>query len=385
VLSDWGFSYAWSCIEYCALRFSGTDISEALHVLMESPELDDLIASPQSLLSHFVIPYGAYVVPRLIQMISPPWSTWNLSARLEAAYYVCQAKLHSDLFWLCLGKSQLDSSCLVRKVSRENAPPLYIALVEKLAVVLSDHWSHYWECPDFGGWRSLFRTVVGLDGLRVGFEHDCASPMLTYLRLDPPCRDLSWADLSNQRLTHKLRHWATEIFDAGQDLQEYGKWERERLLAEDLTFRPRCFGRSDGCLTLRIVNFTYGAVPEDWQIWVSLSSDEWVGEFWNLLAEQDSTLCLPGAWPTIEDRCRVCDPEDIQDPSARRLWFLRSRRRRRRMVRYFDLTKESFEEYYGLERRRYVASSCASGKRRKARREQFFKEAGITPPPKLPY
>jgi hypothetical protein len=295
------------------------------------------------------------------------------------------------MFWLCLGKSQLDSSCLVRKISREDAPPEYIALVEKLAKVLGDHWFYFqvWpdfpEYPDFGGWRAIFRTVVSLDGLRVAFGHDGGSPMLTYLRLNVPYSDLSRADLSNQRLTHKLRHWATEIFNAGQNLEEYGKWERERLFAKNWRFRRYCRVKGATCLTYRVVGFTYGALPGDWQIWVSLSSDECVGEFWNLLAERESTLCMPGAWPAIEDRCWVCDPEDTQHPSALGWPFYTSRRRRRRMVRYFDMTKESFDKLYHVGKRQNVAILTKEVKQQEARRRQFFKEAGITPPPKLPY
>ncbi|KIW71376.1 hypothetical protein PV04_03552 [Phialophora macrospora] len=379
---------AWSCIRFCWSQAQSEKALEVIHALREGPELNDLVASPQSLLKFSTRPFNAYLLPGLIQMISPPWSTWSLSTRLEAAYDSCKAYLGSDAFWLYLAKPQLDSSCLVGEISQEDAPPLYISLVEKLAKVLGDHWRYPVECPDFGGWRAIFRTAVGLDGLRVAFEHDSSSPMLTYLGLIPLemlCpSNLSWADLSNERLTHKLRHWATEILKAGQDLQEYGKWEREHLIAKGREFRSPCQIQNTSCLTLRIVGFTYGAVPDDWQIWVSLSSDERAGEFWNLLAERESPLYMPGAWPANEDRCWNCDREDTQNPSVLGWEYPCSRRRRRRMVRYFDLTKESVDEICG--RVRYdVEYYSKNGRKQKAWREQFFKEAGTTPPPRLPY
>ncbi|ETI23224.1 hypothetical protein G647_05022 [Cladophialophora carrionii CBS 160.54] len=375
-----------SCLTNLSLRYEVGTKLEAIQAICEGPELDDLTNSPEVTISNLSSVSSFQALSHVIQLVSPPWSTRELSARLQAAYDACSPRLDSDRFWLCLSQSQLDPACLVRKISEEDAPPVYGSLVVILAAVLADHWIFSLECPDFSGWRTIFQAAVGLDGLRVAIEHDVHSPMLAYLGFYSLERQPSWANLSTQRLTHKLRHWVTEISNAGQDLLQYGKWEHERLVAEGWTFQYSVFCRNDRCSTFRVVDFTYGAGPEDWQIWVSLSSDECVGEFWNLLTDRESKLCIPGAWPETEDwACWVCHPEDTQDPSALGWPFSTSRRRRRRVVRYFDLTKERFDEVYGLKKRRYVAYMTEEGKKRKARRKRFFGEAGIAPPPKLPY
>ncbi|OCT54931.1 hypothetical protein CLCR_02790 [Cladophialophora carrionii] len=358
---------------------------EPLLAMCEGPELDDLTSSQEVIISTLIQFDSFQELSHVIPLVSPPWSTRELSARLQAAYRACYSRLHSDRFWLCLSQSRLDPACLMRKISEEDAPPVYDTLVVILARVLADHWRFSLECPDFSGWRAIFQAAVSLDGLRVAIEHDVQSPMLAYLGFYSTEGQPSWADLSTQRLTHKLRSWVTEISNAGHDLQQYGKWEHERLVAEGRTFRYSKSCENDRCLTFRVVDFTYGAGPEDWQIWVSLSSDECVGEFWNLLADRESEFCIPGAWPETEDwECRRYHEKDTQDPLSLGWSFFTSRRRRRRMVRYFDLTKEMFDKVYDIGGRGLVALLAKEGKERKARRKRFFKEAGISPPPKLP-
>jgi hypothetical protein len=183
------------------------------------------------------------------------------------------------------------------------------------------------------------------------------------------------ADVSSQRLTHRLRHWVQEILNAGQDLEEYGRWEYQRL-SGSCVFHTR----DEEDLEVHFVKFIYGKKPQDWQIWVSTSMDELAGEFWESLQvdDEDVALDLPGAWPEIRS-------SEEPDYIWHRWNHRNSRRRRRRWLRYLGLTNadedEEFAKTWPCEKwKDDLVKRTEIGKQDKARRAQFFKEAGITPP-----
>jgi hypothetical protein len=45
----------------------------------------------------------------------------------------------------------------------------------------------------------------------------------------------------------------------------------------------------------RLINFSYGSSPDDWHLWISESSDSFVGDFSRLIKWQEEVM--PGAWP----------------------------------------------------------------------------------------
>ncbi len=260
------------------------------------------------------------------------------------------------------------------------APWLRDSLVCRLAGVLSAHWRNVIKCPDFPGWRHLFQTAVHLGGIRTTFEFAYGSPMLIYLDLfhldyGPPCitDQCSWSQFSSQRLTHKLRSWVREVLYAGQDLQEYGRWEREWLSAHGERFLPA--GIRTVAVPCHVVNFTSGPNPEDWEIWATLSTEECVGDFWEGLENPD--LEIPGSWP--DPWMTSGNNHDTQDFRNHVSWFRLSRRRRRRLVRYWGLTREQYHKYWNKSRRENNAREMEEEKVRKKRQKQFFKEAGIIP------
>ena len=315
-------------------------------------------------------------------MSSPRWRATNFTYRLALAYRACSALKHSNTFWLLFAQPQLTPNCLVSEDLNE-VPGQHSSLVCHLAGVLSDHWRNDIECSDFSGWQHLFRTAVRLNGFRAAFESGHSSPMLVYLGFFHLDHDpyygtywCSWSDFSSERLTHRLRAWIRELIDAGQDLQEYGRWEREWLSVQGQQFPPTGARHRVG-YACHVANFTYGPKLEDWEIWAVLSSEECVGEFWESLS--DPGLSVPGSWPT--PWMTSASDHDTQDFEKHEIDFRMSKRRRRRLVGYWGLTREQFEQYYDLDMRTYVAKKMEEGKQRKARQKQFFKEAGITPLP----
>ncbi|KKY27511.1 putative ankyrin repeat domain containing protein [Phaeomoniella chlamydospora] len=96
-----------------------------------------------------------------------------------------------------------------------------------------------------------------------------------------------------------LRQWIMYLNAAGADLVKYGSLEHDLLLQEceafQLTLYLKEFPRD---FRVRIINFTYGPSPDDWNFWISWPLDEWAGEFWNWV-ENPELFDIPGSW--IED------------------------------------------------------------------------------------
>lgn len=293
---------------------------------------------------------------------------------MSAAYGACSAKRHPSTFWHCLAQPQLDASCLVLKNADDDETSRYESLVQCLASVLGKFWQHDSSCDDLHGWRSLFQSAVSLGGLQVSFEHDCHSPMLAYLQFSDGVFDGSPADLSSKRLTHRLGQWAEEVLRAGQDLEEYGKWEYQFSLKRGYKARfrkdysPSCLGGQPQ--SIHIVNFTYGASPRDWRIWMSTSHDEHTGEFWESLQEEETKIQIPGAW---SDTIAV----DYSSGYRHSRW-MRSRRRRRRLLRYLNMPLGQENEVFGPGWEANLVVEFE--KEEKAKRDKFFRDAGICPP-----
>jgi hypothetical protein len=83
-----------------------------------------------------------------------------------------------------------------------------------------------------------------------------------------------------------------DLQGAGVSLKEFG--EREELILKDqggcIDFQ--IFSRSRR-FYIRLIGFSHGATPEDWFLWISQPSDEFVGDFWAMI---DRRMEMPGGW-----------------------------------------------------------------------------------------
>ncbi|KAJ5798310.1 uncharacterized protein N7503_007606 [Penicillium pulvis] len=95
-----------------------------------------------------------------------------------------------------------------------------------------------------------------------------------------------------KKCNEALRALLRDLQGAGVNLKDFG--EREELILQDqggyIDFRT--FGRS-WCFVIRLIGFSYGPTPEDWCLWVSEPSDEFVGDFWAMV---DRRMEMPGGW-----------------------------------------------------------------------------------------
>lgn len=100
-----------------------------------------------------------------------------------------------------------------------------------------------------------------------------------------------WSPPAANQLAIQL--WLEQLEAVGVDLSEYGK--AEEFIWKNQTIRREFEMWSEISITLRVIGFTYGATPKDWHLWLSDPTDEYVGEFWNMI--ERPVEVMPGAWP----------------------------------------------------------------------------------------
>ncbi|KAI1617598.1 hypothetical protein EDD36DRAFT_413314 [Exophiala viscosa] len=341
--------------------------TDTLHALTATSSID---VDPE--IVYAAAKWQPLLLTNIVSMASPPWYSMDLATRLPAAYAGCRSSGSLDGFWCLLSQTHLDVSCLTGRIDQPEE--VYVSLVERLARTMSAP-----PCPDLEGWRSLLRSAVELNGFGVAFKKHCSSPMLSYLGFSGSLLGHfygSLSDLNHHRLSCRIQNWAREVLLAGQDLQTYGHWEQDLLLHT----RPEYVMSGYGYwwyyapIKVRLLNFVYGPSSEDWKIWASTSLDEHAGEFWQGVHFAEPVLAIPGSWP-------LTNPSHSVDLDLNN--YVMSRRGRRRISRYLELTLAELETRFYYE---YGSLSSAveynvqNGKKKKAERRQFHAKHGITPP-----
>jgi hypothetical protein len=348
-----------------------------IYLLAGNHDLEDLTESAAKTLV-FIASSGVDWLSGIMPMLGPAWSTQDFATRLVVAYNYCTPNSLARYFWLVLSQQDLNVACLTMPESTVGeGDPLFPSLALCLAYTMGR------TCMDLEGWRSVLQRMVSLDGLKILFEHGCTSPMLTYLglglrRFD---FDISMAGLSHGRLTCKLRSWAHELQLAGQDLQAYGRWEQELLsnMYRGIFWYPNKWDE-EWSVTIRLMNFEFGPCPQDWQIWFSTSMYESTGEFWEAAEDEEPALDIPGAWPHLglEGQYPWNYPWlGAWDALSR---HKKSKRRRRRFLRYLGLGLEDEFGVFGPHIEDDIRYHVNDGKKTKALRRQYYLGNNITPP-----
>lgn len=100
-----------------------------------------------------------------------------------------------------------------------------------------------------------------------------------------------------------LQKWIEDLIAVGIDIEEYGREEYDILRNTDsmssLFVEAGKYALPDVDCPFRgyeihLYGFTYGPSVEDWTILYSEPTDEFAGEFWDLVEERP--LDMPGAW-----------------------------------------------------------------------------------------
>lgn len=110
-----------------------------------------------------------------------------------------------------------------------------------------------------------------------------------------------------QRCEVSISLWLECLHVAGVDLLRYGREESQRHanvfdIVRDFGLKFSCHGSKghEWWGIIHLVSFDFGACPSQWKFWWSEISDEFAGDFWHMIGEQEiSNLKVPGAW--VED------------------------------------------------------------------------------------
>jgi hypothetical protein len=191
-------------------------------------------------------------------------------------------------------------------------------------------------------WEKLFIKAIKL-GLDVHDGGDGVSPLLHILHatIDLPSAHSElrkkrprWGDplvlphIQTQAMRTRLKNWLSLLQRVGVDLLLYGQEER-RLLADVQTTCEHPWiwsGRLQDCRVISeeimvenpdfsydkhnmaaLFTFTYGAEPDDWELWLCHPGDRYAGPFWRMVEEPSKVKVvehhverrMPGGW--LED------------------------------------------------------------------------------------
>lgn len=143
----------------------------------------------------------------------------------------------------------------------------------------------------YKSWNGLFREfLLAVIDLHQIVDHK--TPLISFLhgylyRENRPKNESSACVMA-------LRSWLAELKAAGVNLDIFGRKEMNLWKSGNVQREVSSCGKY-GRHWKRLINFVYGALPSDWYIWFSESSDTYAGDFWNLLEQK--TEVMPGGWP----------------------------------------------------------------------------------------
>ena len=92
-----------------------------------------------------------------------------------------------------------------------------------------------------------------------------------------------------------LKIWLGDLQISGLDLKSFGQIEEGLFRSGFVDKRFNCYWDRERD-HVQLISFTYGSSPDDWKLWMSETSDGFVGDFWDLVERQGDVM--PGAWPT---------------------------------------------------------------------------------------
>lgn len=92
--------------------------------------------------------------------------------------------------------------------------------------------------------------------------------------------------------------WLETLQTSGVDLEEYGKIENMVQKESFMRLIPLCSITSGYGLEivsfLRLIAMEVGPNSQDWKFWFSDPTDDFVGEFWDMVEHPERSM--PGAW-----------------------------------------------------------------------------------------
>lgn len=147
-------------------------------------------------------------------------------------------------------------------------------------------------------WSNLFQDLLCL-GMDIHSIYDEKTLFLAFIQGYFSISTIFPFQSGNAACNLAIQVWLCELKNAGIDLIVYGETE-ERLWAEGTLEREfdgwNIAERASDMQ--RVIGFSYGSSPEDWNMWLAEASDDFVGHSWELI--ERPVEVMPGAWPDKE-------------------------------------------------------------------------------------
>lgn len=152
------------------------------------------------------------------------------------------------------------------------------------------------------GWTDLLKELLIAGGGLHHLNKDDQTPFLTTWGI---FNHRSLHVRGNLKILHgytpatRMKIWLQQLNKAGVNLMKYGLAE-QKIQKSGLCRKYTAWKwHADKCrwihhARLYLIGFSYGPLPEDWQIWESEPTDIFAGQFWHMVEHPE--LRIPGAW-----------------------------------------------------------------------------------------
>lgn len=172
-------------------------------------------------------------------------------------------------------------------------------LVEASPILVHDG-VHYQDCT--GMWTPLIRRFLQAGADVHALNLKLQTPLWTLFDLMDVLGD--YDELQTRRaILSILVTWLTAFYESGMNLQQYGEKEKELGTFEFSKYYYLNY-RTGG-----VVGIAFGPHPSDWRFWWAEPTDEYAGDFWELIEEdglwepesdlseeEELEQAIPGAW-----------------------------------------------------------------------------------------
>jgi hypothetical protein len=235
---------------------------------------------------------------------------WPIDERHDLAVSLAEsADINSpDLFRLALDCNAISRYDLTYQVEGEGptllhaAASAFINLSGTIKSLLPDEFTDF-RRHSLLGWKSIIQEFLAAGA---DLHATCSQSAFGQI-LTQPCTPLSFSLKADERwmvrwkfwktleLNNGLQCWVSTLRDLGVDLIGYGQretllWSHGAVLDRDvpLYYGPYYSGQK------RLLGFTYGPCPEDWRLLEDEPTDEFAGDFWQLVERKVEVM--PGSW-----------------------------------------------------------------------------------------
>ncbi|KAF4626124.1 hypothetical protein G7Y89_g12034 [Cudoniella acicularis] len=189
---------------------------------------------------------------------------------------------------------------------REIFVPLYMSAADSQVQFDTSHSIDTWDYP-FCGWQAVVRQFLGRGAdPNLPFEDGKTVLLQVFVgafTLYADERGPLWFSSLHEvvrypdRGVQALHAWLETLQTSGVDLEEYGKIEiqvQKESSAKDIPLFSGLSYAWQEVGHLRLIAMDIGLNPRDWKFWFSDPTDQFVGEFWDMIEHPERSM--PGAW-----------------------------------------------------------------------------------------